>query len=46
MDTPYSFPDHFEFVSTYADKLKTASLAALEEEEAVLVTVIPIYHTA
>ena len=39
-DTPYSFKDNFEIVSTYAHELKTASFAALEEE-AILVAAIP-----
>jgi hypothetical protein len=44
-DTPYSFEENFEIVSTYADKLKTAAFDALEEE-AIFVAVIAVYHTA
>lgn len=42
-DTPYPFEENFAILSTYADKLKNASLAALEEE-AILVTVGKVYH--
>jgi hypothetical protein len=42
-DTPYAFEENFEIISTYADKLKAAAFAALEEE-AVLVAVANIYH--
>ena len=42
-DTPYAFEDHFEIISTYADKLKAAVLAALEED-AILVAVMKTYH--
>jgi hypothetical protein len=44
-DTPYSFEENSEIVSTYAKKLRAAALAALEEEM-ILVTVISIYHAA
>lgn len=43
-DTPYAFEDNFEVVSAYADKLMAAVNTALEEEEAVLITVAKIYH--
>lgn len=42
-DTPYTFEDNFEVVSAYADELKVAAFAALEEE-AILVVVSQIYH--
>jgi 3'-phosphoadenosine 5'-phosphosulfate sulfotransferase (PAPS reductase)/FAD synthetase len=42
-DTPYAFDENFKVVSTYADKLKAAVNTALEEE-AVLITVLKIYH--
>jgi hypothetical protein len=42
-DTPYTFEENFEIVSAYADKLKAAALAALEEE-AILGVVSQIYH--
>lgn len=42
-DTPYTFEENFEIVSTYAGKLKEAVFAALEEE-AILIVVISIYH--
>jgi hypothetical protein len=42
-DTPYSFENNFETVSTDADKLKGAAAPALEEE-AVLVAVTKVYH--
>lgn len=42
-DTPYSFTENFEIISSYADKLKKAANAALEEE-AILVAVVTVYH--
>ena len=42
-DTPYTFEENFEIVSAYADKLKAAAFAALEEE-AILVVVSQVYH--
>ena len=42
-DTPYTFAENFEIVSTYADKLRTATFAALAEE-AILVAVSQVYH--
>jgi hypothetical protein len=42
-DTPYAFEENFDIISTYADKVKDAALAALEEE-AVLIAVIKLYH--
>jgi hypothetical protein len=42
-DTPYTFTENFQIVSTYADKLKAAAFAALAEE-AILVAVSPVYH--
>lgn len=43
-DTPYSFEEHVEIISTYAEKLKGAAFAALEEE-AILVAVVKVYHS-
>lgn len=42
-DTPYGFEENFEIVSTYVDKLQAAASSALEEE-AILITVIQVYH--
>ncbi len=42
-DTPYAFAENFEIISTYADKLKAAVNAALEEET-VLIAVLKVYH--
>ena len=42
-DTPYSFAENFEVISTYADKLKAATFVALVEE-AVLIVVSAVYH--
>ncbi len=42
-DTPYSFTENFEIISSYADRLKEAASAALEEE-AILVAVVKVYH--
>jgi hypothetical protein len=42
-DTPYDFEENFEVISAYADKLRDAASAALEEE-AVLVAAFKIYH--
>ena len=42
-DTPYAFEENFQTISTYADKLKTAVNAALDEET-VLIAVAAIYH--
>ena len=43
-DTPYSFTDNFQLVSSYADKLNRAALAALEEE-VIMVVVHQVYHS-
>lgn len=43
MDTPYTFAENFDVVSTYADKLKNAAFAALAEE-AILVVVSQVFH--
>ena len=42
-DTPYAFDDNFQIISNYADKLKGAVFAALEED-AILVAVMKTYH--
>ena len=42
-NTPYTFEENFEIVSVYADKLKAAAFAALEEG-AILVVVSQVYH--
>jgi hypothetical protein len=43
-DTPFTIEDHFDLVSRYADRLREAAFAALDEE-AVLVAVFPVYHS-
>jgi dihydrofolate reductase len=42
-DTPYTFEENFEIISTYADELKDAASDALEEET-ILVVVSKVYH--
>lgn len=42
-DTPYTFEESFETISTCADKVIDAAFRALEEE-AILVAVIKVYH--
>ena len=42
-DTSYSFEENVEIISAYAEKLKAAAFAALEEE-AILVAAMKIYH--
>jgi hypothetical protein len=42
-DTPYSFAENLEIISTYSDKLKAAVDTALEEET-VLIAVLRVYH--
>ena len=42
-DTPYTFQENIETISMYADKLKVAAFAALEEE-AILIAVSKVYH--
>jgi hypothetical protein len=42
-DTPYAFEENFEIISAYADKLKAATFAALDED-AILVVVMKAYH--
>jgi len=44
-DTPLIFTQDFENISRYADHLRQAAFVALDEE-AVLVVVYPIYHSA
>ena len=43
-DTPFGFEAAFEKLSRYAGELRSAALDALEEE-AVLVTVLKVYHS-
>ncbi len=43
-DTPYSFQENLELLSTYTDKLREAAFEALEEE-AILVATWQIYHS-
>lgn len=43
-DTPYSFRENEDMLSTYAEKLRNAASDALEEE-AVLVVVWQVYHS-
>ena len=42
-DIPFAFRSERELIARYADELKAAAFAALEEE-AVLIAVIPVYH--
>ena len=42
-DTPFAFEEHFLRLSWYADELRDAMIAALEEE-AVLIAVFKVYH--
>lgn len=42
-DTPFAFRENLPRLSQYADQLREAAFAALQEE-AVLVVVIPVYH--
>lgn len=43
-DTPFSFDEHLERLSRYADALRNAAFEALEEE-AVLVAAYKVYHS-
>ena len=43
-DTPFGFEENFEAVSDYADALRQATDAALEEE-AILVAVAQVFHS-
>jgi hypothetical protein len=43
-DTPFDFDEHFEAISKYADELRTAALAA-SDEESILIVVHQIYHS-
>lgn len=42
-DTPFSFNQNFERLSTYAEALRKAVFDALEEET-ILVVAFPVYH--
>jgi hypothetical protein len=42
-DTPFALEENFQSVSRYANELRAAAFAALEEE-AVLVVVLKVYH--
>jgi hypothetical protein len=42
-DTPFTFEDHLDQLSRYADQLREAAMEALEEE-AILVVVWKVYH--
>ena len=44
-DTPYVFQENFETVAAYADELRAAIHAALDEES-VLVVVNTVFHAA
>lgn len=43
-DGPFAIRKEMEKLSRYADRLRAAAFKALEEE-AILVTVIPVYHS-
>jgi len=42
-DTPYAFETNFNIISTYADKVRAAVFAALEED-VILVAAMQTYH--
>ncbi len=44
-DTPFDLPENFDAVSNYSDKLRESSFQSLDEE-AILVTVWPVYHSS
>ncbi len=44
-DTPFAFEENFIRISKYTDELTTAAFEALEEE-AILVAVFRVYHSA
>jgi hypothetical protein len=44
-DTPFAFEEHFARIARYADEVREAAFEALEEE-AVLVVVCRVYHSA
>ncbi len=43
-DTPYSFEENSDLLSTYSDKIRKAAFEALEEE-AILFVVWQVYHS-
>ena len=43
-DTPFAFDENFKVLSEYADKLRAAAFAALEEE-AILVALYKVHHS-
>ena len=43
-DTPFDFDEHFDAISKYVDELRTAALAA-SDEESILIVVHQIYHS-
>ena len=43
-DIPYSFTHNFALLSRFADELRARAAEALEEEEAILVVISPVYH--
>jgi len=43
-DTPYSFEENSDLLSTYSDKIRKAAFEALEEET-ILVVVWQVYHS-
>jgi hypothetical protein len=42
-NTPFNLEEHFSLISCYADDLRDAAAAALEEE-AILIVVFKVYH--
>jgi hypothetical protein len=42
-DTPFSFQEHREVLSRYADELRQAAAEALDEE-AILIVMLSVYH--
>ena len=43
-DSPYSFQEHFNILSSYTDDVRKAAFEALTEET-ILVTAFPVFHS-
>lgn len=43
-DTPFNFQQNMDAVAEYADKVRESAFKALDEE-AILVAVLPVYHS-
>ena len=44
-DSPYSFQDHLEILSSYADKIRASAFDVLREE-AILVVAFEVFHSS